>query len=161
MPLSKGQPSKAYLEGKLQKKDFRSRTPEEMKEIHRRAVESRVKKNKARKAMREQLQELLKMDVSDKQAREELFKLGLEDADVSNQMLLMVALFKRAMTGDVSAIKQIDDMTNGIVPETATQPVVINIQTATKQETSTKVTGQKGSVLINEVTEDDEEWPEE
>lgn len=173
-----GKGPKSFQEGKLQKRDFRSRTPEEMAEIQRRAKEARQKKCAARKAMREQLSVLLKMDVTDREQKEMLREMGVEDEEMCNQMVLMVALFKKGARGDVAAIKQIDDMTNGIVPEQS-QPIVINIKSA-KGETNeveaagngirkskarhdneaTKITGSKASVKIKQET-DDEGWPDE
>ena len=111
--------------------------------------------------------------------------MGLDDEEMCNQMVLMVALFKKGAKGDVAAIKQIDDMTNGIVPEQS-QPIVINIKSA-KGEASeveaagngirkskarhdneaTKITGSKASVKIKQEAddeawpEDDEDWPDE
>lgn len=168
----------SFREGKLQKRDFRSRTPEEMKEIQKKAAEARRKKCAARKAMREQLSMLLKMDVSDVEQKMMLQEMGLEDEDMCNQMVLMVALFKKGARGDVAAIKQIDDMTNGIVPEQS-QPIVINIKSAKgdtveaegtgirkskarHDDEATKITGSKASVKIRQEEEsDDEGWPDE
>lgn len=171
----------SFKEGKLQKRDFRSRTPEEMAEIQKKAAEARRKKCAARKAMREQLSMLLKMDVSDVEQKQMLKDMGLDDEEMCNQMVLMVALFKKGAKGDVAAIKQIDDMTNGIVPEQS-QPIVINIKSA-KGEASeveaagsgirkskarhdneaTKITGSKASVKIRQEAEEsnDEGWPDE
>lgn len=181
MPVTKkrGAP-KSFLEGKLQKKDFRSRTPEEMAEIQRKAAEAKRKKFAARKAMREQLSTLLKMDVSDAEQKAMLKEMGVESEDMCNQMVLMVALFKKGAKGDVAAIKQIDDMTNGIVPEQS-QPIVINIKSASPEVEASgdgvrtskvrhdpdavNITGGKTrrSVTIKQDPEeaDDEAWPDE
>lgn len=181
MPVTKkrGAP-KSFLEGKLQKKDFRSRTPEEMAEIQRKAAEAKRKKFAARKAMREQLSTLLKMDVSDAEQKAMLKEMGVESEDMCNQMVLMVALFKKGAKGDVAAIKQIDDMTNGIVPEQS-QPIVINIKSASPEVEASgdgvrtskvrhdpdavNITGEKTrrSVTIKQDQEpdDDEAWPDE
>lgn len=169
-----GKGPKSFQEGKLQKRDFRSRTPEEMAEIQRRAKEARQKKCAARKAMREQLSVLLKMDVTDREQKEMLREMGVEDEEMCNQMVLMVALFKKGAKGDVAAIKQIDDMTNGVVPEQS-QPIVINIKGTSNEvqasgnnlrtskarhdDKAVKVTGSKASVKIKQA--DDEGWPDE
>ena len=166
----------SFKEGKLQKRDFRSRTPEEMAEIQKKAAETRRKKCAARKAMREQLSMLLKMDVSDVEQKQMLKDMGLDDEEMCNQMVLMVALFKKGAKGDVAAIKQIDDMTNGIVPEQS-QPIVINIKSAKgdtveaegtgirkskarHDDEAVKITGSKASVKIKQEA-DDEAWPDE
>lgn len=160
MGLKKGQAPTSFKEGKLQAKDFRTRTKEEMKEITAKAVENRVKKNKARKEMREQLKELMKMDLADKKAIQTLKQdFGLEDEDICNQMLLMVALFKKGLEGDVQAIKQIDDMVNGTEGKNENQPIVINIQTTNPEKEKSKIVGNRSTIKIN--TGDDEEWPEE
>lgn len=171
----------SFLDGKLQKKDFRSRTPEEMAEIQKKAAEARKKKNEARKAMREQLSTLLKMDTSSAEQKKMLREMGIEEEEMSNQMVLMVALFKKGAKGDVAAIRQIDDMTNGIVPEQS-QPIVINIKSASNEvnaegngirtskvrheDETTRITGSRTSVNIKHEPEteewpDEEEWPDD
>lgn len=131
--LKKGQPSQAYLEGKLQAKDFRSRTPEERREIALKGVEAR-KRNKAKremkKTMRETMKDLLTLDISTKEQKEVLKKMGFAEEELNNQTLLMVSLFRSGLKGDIGAIKAIQDMMDDLnmrEEKAEQQSVIINI----------------------------------
>lgn len=50
------------------------------------------------------------MKTNSNQKKEVLKKFGFTDEELTNQSLLMVALFQKGLTGDVSAIKEITDM---------------------------------------------------
>ena len=156
MGLRKGQASKAFLEGKMDEYNFKNLSEEQMHEISMKGVQARIEKSKARKAMKEQLEFLLSLDVKSKKAQLILKEMGIDqEEDMNNQMLLMVSLFKKGLSGDVAAIKQITDMVNGNVEENADdfkQPV-INIVGVNAKQIKTKG---KTKLIVKE--EDDEEW---
>lgn len=156
MGLRKGQASKAFLEGKMDEYNFKNLSEEQMREISMKGVQARIEKSKARKAMKEQLEFLLSLDVKSKKAQLILKDMGIDqEEDMNNQMLLMVSLFKKGLSGDVAAIKQIADMVNGNVEENADdfkQPV-INIVGVNAKQIKTKG---KTKLIVKE--EDDEEW---
>lgn len=152
MPLKKGQAPESFKSGKLQKKDLRSRTPEERKKISQMGVEARIESNKRKKEMKEQLRALLELDVTKAADKKKLRELGINENDMCNQTLLMVALFKKGLQGDVSAIKQINDMMNDVgLVEQQTQAPVINIIS-----TKAKVSKKGNDVNIMEYDEDDD-----
>lgn len=157
MGLRKGQPSEAYKQGKLQAKDLRSRTPEERKAISAMGVAKRKENAARRKAMKEQLELLLSLDVKKKADKEKLREMGVDPEDMNNQMLMLVSLFRKgAIMGDVPAIKQICDIINnnvGDVPQTQQQPPVINIISTSPNKV--KVEG-KAQVNEEEYDEDDD-----
>lgn len=157
MGLRKGQPSEAYKQGKLQAKDLRSRTPEERKAISAMGVAKRKENAARRKAMKEQLELLLSLDVKKKADKEKLREMGIDPEDMNNQMLMLVSLFRKgAIMGDVPAIKQICDIINnnvGDVPQTQQQPPVINIISTSPNKV--KVEG-KAQVNEEEYDEDDD-----
>lgn len=156
MGLKKGQASKAFLDGKMEKYNFKNLSEEEKHEIAMKGVQARVEKMKARKAMKEQLELLLSLDVTKDREKERLAELGFYDNEMNNQLLLVTALFKKALTGDVAAFKQINDILNGVdaqVDSTSVQAPVINIISTS----SKRVKNKDGSITI----EDDEEWEEE
>ena len=154
MGLRKGQPSEAFKQGKLQAKDLRSRTPEERKAISAMGVAKRKENAARRKAMKEQLELLLSLDVKKKADKEKLREMGIDPEDMNNQMLMLVSLFRKgAIMGDVPAIKQICDIINnnvGDVPQTQQQPPVINIISTSPSKV--KVEGKA------QVNEDDDDW---
>lgn len=159
MGLRKGQPSEAFKQGKLQAKDLRSRTPEERKAISAMGVAKRKENAARRKAMKEQLELLLSLDVKKKADKEKLREMGIDPEDMNNQMLMLVSLFRKgAIMGDVPAIKQICDIINnnvGDVPQTQQQPPVINIISTSPSKVKVE-----GKVQVNEeeCDEDDEDW---
>ena len=157
MGLRKGQPSEAYKQGKLQAKDLRSRTPEERKAISAMGVAKRKENAARRKAMKEQLELLLSLNVKKKADKEKLMEMGIDPEDMNNQMLMLVSLFRKgAIMGDVPAIKQICDIINnnvGDVPQTQQQPPVINIISTSPNKV--KVEG-KAQVNEEEYDEDDD-----
>lgn len=114
MPLRKGQASEAYKQGKLQAKDLRSRTPEERKAISAMGVAARKENAARRKAMKEQLEILLNMDITNAMYKKELKEMGIEQGDMTNQMLLLVSLLKKGFSGDVQAVKQIHEMVESV-----------------------------------------------
>lgn len=157
MGLRKGQPSEAYKQGKLQAKDLRSRTPEERKAISAMGVAKRKENAARRKAMKEQLELLLSLDVKKKADKEKLMEMGIDPEDMNNQMLLLVSLFKKgALMGDVPAIKQICDIINnnlGDVPQVQQQPPVINIISTSPSKVQVD-----GNAKVNEEYDEDEDW---
>lgn len=155
MGLRKGQPSEAFKQGKLQAKDLRSRTPEERKAISAMGVAKRKENAARRKAMKEQLELLLSLDVKKKADKEKLREMGVDPEDMNNQMLMLVSLFRKgAIMGDVPAIKQICDIINnnvGDVPQTQQQPPVINIISTSPSKVKVE-----GKAKVNEEDEDDD-----
>lgn len=155
MGLRKGQPSEAFKQGKLQAKDLRSRTPEERKAISAMGVAKRKENAARRKAMKEQLELLLSLDVKKKADKEKLREMGIDPEDMNNQMLMLVSLFRKgAIMGDVPAIKQICDIINnnvGDVQQTQQQPPVINIISTSPNKVKVE-----GNAKVNEEDEDDD-----
>lgn len=154
MPLKKGQASEAWKQGKMAKYNLRNRTPEERHAIAVKGGQANKERLAKKKALKEQLQSLLELDIKDKKKTEELRKLGIDPEDMNNQMLMLVTLFKKgALLGDVPAIKQICDIINnnyGEIASTQFQPPTINI-----------ISTSPNSVKINgniEADEDEEDW---
>lgn len=62
-----------------------------------------------RKAMRENLELLLSLDVKDKKMKSVMKALGLEDEELTNQMAMQVSMVREALKGNVQAYKEIRD----------------------------------------------------
>ena len=67
-----------------------------------------VRKNK--KLLKECMVNLLDMQVSDTKKFNSLVNMGLDVEDIDNRALLTVALFKKALMGDVAAFKEIRNL---------------------------------------------------
>lgn len=68
---------------------------------------------RTRKTMQEQLKKILELDVRQAKTKSILQKLGLEDNEINNQMVLNVALYQKAAKGDTKAYEIIRDMIDG------------------------------------------------
>ena len=53
---------------------------------------------------------LLDMQINDTKQFNRLLKMGLDAEDIDNRALLTVALFRKALTGDVAAFKEIRNL---------------------------------------------------
>lgn len=80
-------------------------TLEEQSRAGKASGESRRK----RKAMREQLELLLKLPLKDKKIKKQLEEMGIEENDINNQMALTVALYQSALQKNTKAYEIIRD----------------------------------------------------
>lgn len=62
-----------------------------------------------RKLMREQLDMLLNLPVKSSKIKEQLKELGIENDDLNNQMALLIAVYQKALKGDVQAFNTLRD----------------------------------------------------
>lgn len=102
-------PSEKTLEA-LRKNNLKSRTPEERHEIAMKGVEARRKKKEQTMALQSCMKQLLSLKVKSEKQKQILKAFGFEDEELTNRTILMVALFKKGLTGDVGAIKEITEM---------------------------------------------------
>lgn len=86
------------------------RSPEERKRISQMGVEARKKKKEQNMALQNCMRQLLSMKTNSDKKKQILRQFGFTDEELTNRSLLMVALFQKGLSGDVSAIKEITDM---------------------------------------------------
>lgn len=132
MGKRKGQAPVTYLDGTLDKYNLKNRTPEERKAFAKKAAETKRKNKQEKLALQKVMRTLLSMRVSSDKQKQVLKQIGFEDAELTNKTLLMTALFKKGLTGDVSAIKEITDMMDKLElfesgKDVRQQPVIINL----------------------------------
>ena len=60
-----------------------------------------------RKRMREYMETVLDLPVSDKRKLNKLARMGIIPEEINNEMLMTVGLWKKACDGDVAAVKEI------------------------------------------------------
>lgn len=108
MGRKKGQAPGSYVEGNLV--NLKDRTPEERREIALKGVEARRKKKEQNMALQNCMRQLLEMKTNKDKQKQVLRSFGFTDEELTNRSLLMVALFQKGLTGDVSAIREITDM---------------------------------------------------
>ena len=89
---------------------FTERTEEEQREI---AIQGGIASGKARKEkklIRDNIELLLSLPVKDEKIIERLKEQGIENSEeITNQMALVLALYRKAMSGDVNAFNSLRD----------------------------------------------------
>lgn len=68
------------------------------------------KARRKKKAMREQMEMLLSLPLVDEKAKAQFKDLGIDDANMDNQMALVVSTFKQALKGNTNAINIIREL---------------------------------------------------
>lgn len=101
---------KMYRRGVENLIPMNERTEEEKKRIVQLGVEARKKKRDEKMALQQSMKALLTMDITTQKQKQVLMHMGFKSGELINQNLLMVALFKKGLTGDVAAIKEIVSM---------------------------------------------------
>lgn len=101
---------KMYRRGVENLIPMNERTEEEKKRIVKLGVEARKKKRDEKMALQQAMKALLTMKITTEKQKQVLMHMGFKSDDLTNQNLLMVALFKKGLTGDVAAIKEIVTM---------------------------------------------------
>lgn len=101
---------KMYRRGVENLIPMNERTEEEKKRIVQLGVEARKKKREEKMALQQAMKALLTMDITTQKQKQILMHMGFKSGELTNQNLLMVALFKKGLTGDVAAIKEIVNM---------------------------------------------------
>ena len=85
------------------------RTKEEQRKI---AIKGGIASGKARrrkKLIREQLELLLSLPLKDENAKRKLKQLGIDADNLDNQMAMLIAIWNKALKGDVQAFNSIRD----------------------------------------------------
>lgn len=86
------------------------RTPSELREMCSKGGKKSGEVRRERKAMREQMEMLLKLPPINVQAKQKIKELGIDEKEIDNQMLLMVAIFNKAMKGDIQAVNVVREL---------------------------------------------------
>lgn len=151
------------------------RSPEERRAIARKGIEARkanVEKRKQEKRERMQIQKVMSVilgsEVSNEKQKKLLNSLGFEGEHLTNEMLLMVALFKKGLSGDVNAIRDVTEMMEKLdIYQNSggeqQQQIVINLMpkgTGYKpsEEVEEQIQRAENGLPLESSVEDDSEW---
>ena len=151
------------------------RSPEERRAIARKGIEARkanVEKRKQEKRERMQIQKVMSVilgsEVSNEKQKKLLNSLGFEGEHLTNEMLLMVALFKKGLSGDVNAIRDVTEMMEKLdIYQNSggeqQQQIVINLMpkgTGYKpsEEIEAQIQRAENGLPLESSVEDDSEW---
>ena len=97
------------------------RTQRERKEISTKGANATNEQKRQRKAMREQMEMLLKLPPINAQAKQKIKELGIDEKEIDNQMLLMVTIFNKAMKGDIQAVNVVRELTGERIQQAEVQ----------------------------------------
>lgn len=83
---------------------------EEAKRLGAAGGKASAEAKRRRKTLRQNMEILLELPVSDKRKYNKLARMQVDAEDIDNTMLLSAALFQRAAEGDVAAYREIRDL---------------------------------------------------
>ena len=86
------------------------RSPSEVRKNGAKGGKKSGESRRKKKQLRECMLDLLKLPVSDTDQWNALSQMGIKPREIDNNMLLTVALFTKALTGDVAAFKEIRNL---------------------------------------------------
>ena len=87
------------------------RTESEQREYAKKGGQKSGEVRRQRKAMKEQMELLLSLPFKQKKQLDFIKDLGIEEEEIDNQMALMVAMYAKALKGDVQAFNSIREVT--------------------------------------------------
>lgn len=90
---------------------FNKRTEKEQREYARKGGQRSGEVRRKRKAMKEQMEMLLSLPFKQKKQLDFIKDLGIEEEEIDNQMALIVAMYAKAIKGDVQAFNTIREVT--------------------------------------------------
>lgn len=153
------------------------RSPEERRAIARKGIEARkanVEKRKQEKRERMQIQKVMSVilgsEVSNEKQKKLLNSLGFEGEHLTNEMLLMAALFKKGLSGDVNAIRDVTEMMEKLDMYQNSggeqqQQIVINLmpkgtgyKPTEEEEIEEQIQRAENGLPLESSMEDDSEW---
>ena len=83
------------------------RTTSAQREIQSKGGKAAALSNRRRKALKESMDILLSMPISDKRRLSKAGRYGFAGPDADNSLLVVMALFEKAISGDVPAIREL------------------------------------------------------
>ena len=90
---------------------WNKRTENEQREYARKGGQKSGEVRRQRKAMKEQMEMLLSLPLKQEKQLKFMKSLGIEEEEIDNQMALMVAMYAKALKGDVQAFNSIREVT--------------------------------------------------
>lgn len=102
-------------------------TQEERRERASKAGKASAEAKRKKKAIKETINLMLEMPVFNEKMKKQMQELGYVDEDITNQTALVLAMYKKALAGDVNAFNTIADRSGEVIKqkiETAEVPII-------------------------------------
>lgn len=87
-----------------------NRTTSEQREIAQKGGIASGESRRRRKLLKDSMNALLELPVSSTKEYNALIKMGIDIEDIDNSQLIVLALFNKAKSGDVAAIKELRNL---------------------------------------------------
>ena len=88
-------------------KNLQKLSPKEAREYEAKGGKAPGESRRRRKSLRDSMNALLEMPISNQRDFNKAIKLGYSPEETDNSIMIVIALYERAKTGDVSAIKEL------------------------------------------------------
>lgn len=85
------------------------RDSERARELQEKAAKKQRENIARKKSMKEQLNLLFSLPIKSDKIKAQLKELGIEDNEMNNQMALLIAMYQKALKGDVNAFNSLRD----------------------------------------------------
>ncbi len=109
---------------------FSERTKEEQRRIATMGGKASGEARREKKLLKEQIKLLLSLPLKDEKAKKQLEKLGIDVDNIDNQMAMVIAMWQKAIRGDVQAFNTLRDTVGekpkDLVEHSGSIPVVID-----------------------------------
>lgn len=89
---------------------FDKRTKSEQREIASKGGKASGEARKKKRTLKDGMRMLMDLEVADRRSWNKCSRLGIDIGEIDNEMLMLVALMKKAQSGDVSAFDRIKDL---------------------------------------------------
>lgn len=99
-------------------------TQEERRERASKAGKASAEAKRKRKAIKETINLMLEMPVFNEKMKKQMQELGYVDEDITNQTALVLAMYKKALAGDVNAFNTIADRSGEVITQKIEQKEV-------------------------------------
>lgn len=143
-------------------KQLQDRPLEERKRISQMGVEARRKKKEEKMALQKCMRTILSIRPNSEKKKQILRDFGIKDEDITNKALLMVALFQKGVSGDVTAIKEVINMIDKLDLFEDTGELQKNeINIILEPVGTTKYLNKEEEQEIWDIENENEEWLEE
>ncbi|MCI7166831.1 MAG: KGG domain-containing protein [Holdemanella sp.] len=94
----------------VNKSNLKPLSTEKAREIGKKGGKKSVESKRKRKALKEQMEMLLSLPLTDDKAKAQFERMGIDSDDMDNQMAMVVKTYLQAMKGNINAVNVIREI---------------------------------------------------
>ncbi len=131
------------------------RTKSEQREIQKKGGIASGETRRKKKSMKQAMNTLLSLPVTDDDNKEKLISLGIDPDDADNQMMVMATMMQKALNGNVSAAQFIASITGNVsMSESEREKIKLEkkrLKLEEKKSTSNDMNGTESVVIHDDI----------